>query len=244
MSNANANQRKPERVPFKIELTEHLPFNGMATTEFVSSNDFGKAVSDLFRNVFADFEGCIFEVPQNTQLPPYYSLIFNHGDYDENATVACERANGAKNNGDDVLARIRYRDTMLNNGDRFILNDDGKDAIKPLLLSRLFNGGNPNWKNITGDYTEGQQGLYGYQGMQYTKVSFIDPDRLATLLYGEKEKDGDSNVDYHVSIFGPMNNLAGQMNSNYMLSIIRVSEKEVGAAYEKLGLGSVSRIIK
>ena len=241
MNNSNASQR-PERKPFKIELSEFAEFKGMATTMFISSNELGKLVSDLFHDIFADFEGCIFEIPQNSQLPPYYSLIFNHGDYDDKAIVACERANGAKNSDNDVLARIRYRDAQLTNGDRFILNEDGKDAIKPLLLHRIFNNGNPNWKTITGDFTEGNQGLYGYQGRQYTKVSFIDPDRLCSLLYGSK--DGDSNVDYHVSIFGPMNNFAGQMSSNFMLSVIRVSEKEVGSTYEKLGLASTSRIIK
>lgn len=242
MSTSNASQKTNERKPFMIELDEHLKFDGMATTMFKSSNELCKAVSDLFRNVFADFEGCIFEVPQNNQMPPYISLIFNHGDYDENATVACERMNGSRNNGDSVLARVRYRDSQLSTGDRYILNEDGKDAIRPLLLPRIFNNGNPNWKNITGDFYEGNQGIYGYQGMQYTKVSFVDLNRLCSLLYGDK--DGEDNVDYHVSIFGPMNNFAGQNASNYMLSIIRVSEKEVGAAYEKLGLGSVSRIIK
>ena len=234
-----SNQQEEQRQPLKIDLEQHLAFGSIASTKFLPSNELAKAVSDLFHGVFADFEGCIFEMPQNGS--PYFSLVFNHGEYDEDAIVACRRK-GAIKNQNDVVSRMRYRDAQLQNGDKYFITDDGKDVIKPLLIPRAFNNNNPNWKTIVGEYSEGRQGLYGYNAPQYTKVSFIDPDRICSLLYGE-EIDGDR-VEYHTSIFAPLTSIPGQMTSNYMLSIIRVSSKEITAVYDKFGLGSYSRIIK
>lgn len=244
MSSAQTNQateKKEDRKPFTINLDEHLPFNGMSETMFISSNELGKAAADVFRGVFSDFEGCIFEVPQNGL--PYFSLIFNHGEYDESAQVACERLNGVKAGQNDVLSRMRYRDVQLQNGDRYFLNEDGKDVVKSLLFPRAYNNGNPNWQSIVSEYSERSNNMYGY-ATQYTKVSFIDPNRICSLLFGEKDEENDDVVDYHATIFTPMSTVAGQTAYNYMLSIIRVSAKEVGAAYEKLGLASASRIIR
>lgn len=242
MSKSN-NQQENTRTPFKIELEEHLPFNYIATTKYISSNELAKAASDLFHGVFADYEGCTFDVPVNQpNVAPYFSLFFNHGEYDENAITACELANGAKSGKSDVLSRVRYRDAQLQNGDRYYLTEDGKDVVKTLLTRQMFNNNNPNWARIVSEYTEGRQGLYGYNSPQYTKASFIDPDRLCALLYGEKE--GDDTVEYHVSIFGPMASYQGQQTTNYMLAITKVSVKEIEAAYNKLGLGSMTRIIK
>jgi len=241
MSKANSNRE--DRTPFRIELEEHLPFNYIATTKYIPSNELATAVSDLFHGVFADYEGCMFEVPINQpNTVPYFSLVFNHGDYDENAITACELANGAKPGKNDVLSRVRYRDAQLASGDRYYLTEDGKDVVKSLLIRQLFNNGNPNWQRIVKEYTEGRQGFYGYNSPQYTKVSYIDPDRLCTLLFGDK--DGDMDVEYHVSIFGPMSSYQGQQTANYMLAVTKVSVDEINDAYNKLGLGSTSRIIR
>lgn len=243
MSKASSNQQENTRTPFKIELEEHLPFNYIATTKYIPSNELAKAASDLFHGVFADYEGCMFEVPVNQpNMAPYFSLVFNHGDYDEGAITACELANGARSGKSDVLSRVRYRDAQLQNGDRYYLTEDGKDVVKSLLMPQLFNNNNPNWQRIVSEYSEGRQGFYGYNTPQYTKASYIDPNRLCALLYGDK--DGEDMVEYHVSIFGPMNTYQGQQTANYMLAITKVSVSEINDAYNKLGLGSMSRIIK
>lgn len=240
-NNNQPNQQKKDRIPFEIQVGEHMEFAGVNANMLISSNELGKAASELFRSVFADFEGCIYEIPQGST--PYFSLVFNHGVYDENVHTACSRAGETKGDQGSVLARIRYRDAQITNGDRYLINDDGKDVVIPLLVPRMYNNGNPNWKAIVTEYSEGPVGIYGYRGPQYTKIAYIDPDRLCGLLFGNKLEDG-TRVEYHTSIFAPMSSAMGQQVANYMLTITRISEKELSSAYEKLGLASQSRIIR
>jgi hypothetical protein len=230
-----------ERVPFEINIDEHAPFDAIASTKFMPSHELAQYVSELFHGVFADFEGCMFEIPANGAAP-CFSLVFNHGDYDKGATVGCERAYNRNVNRNDVVSRIRNRDNRVNNGDRYYLTEDGKDVVKTLLTRNAFNNGNPNWKIVVGEYYEGNQGIYGVRTPQYTKVNFIDLDRVCGLLFGT-ELDGDT-VEYHVQVMSPIMQFQGQPSGNYMLSITRVSSKEIRKTYEKVGLSSFSRIIK
>lgn len=238
MSDQNKNN---QRKPFKITLDEHQPFEAIAESKYLTSNELCRLTSELFKGVFADYEGCIFET---TNGEPTMSLIFNHGKYAENDTVACERA-GNKVSGSSILDRSRNRDRQLQEGDRYYLTEDGKDAIMSLLTSRAFNNGNPNWKNIVGDYTDRNvMNMYQYNQLpQYTKVAFIDLRNLCRLIFGNNV-DGDT-VDYSVTIASPLTPNGYQtmgsvpMNMNYMLNITRASAKEVAAVYEKLGFGTM-----
>lgn len=241
------NNKNEERELFQIEVTEHLPFNDVARSKYVTSNDFLAAVAELFKNVFSDFEGCTFDVGNGEAT---VGLIFNHGEYDEDAVVACMRP-GSDDCSSSVIARTRTRDHMLQEGDRYQLTQDAKDAITPLLVQKFYNNGKPNWKQIAGDFVE-RNGNNIYMPMKmaqtYTKISGIDLNRLCSLLYGNKiENDF---MEYQVNIVSALNPQAYQMfgasiNSNYMLLITRASSNEVKAVYEKLGYGTMnSNIIR
>ena len=236
-----------QREKFKIEVTEPTPFDAIAESKYLTSNELCRLTSELFKSVFADYEGCIFEA---TNGEPTMSLIFNHGKYDNDAVVACERA-GGKVSGSMVLDRTRNRDRQLQEGDRYYLTEDGKDVVMSLLTSRTYNNGNPNWRNIVSEWTDRTvMNMYSYQQLpQYTKVSFIDLRNLCRLIFGNKI-DGDT-VDYAVSIASSLTPNGYQamggmsMNMNYMLNITRASAKEVAAVYEKLGFGSMgTRIVR
>lgn len=228
-----------QRDTFKISIEEHAPFNGIASTAFVTSNDFLKMVSEIFKATFADYEGCVLETTQGGE--PTVALLFNHGSYGENDTVACERA-GGKTSGSSLLDRSRNRDRQLAEGDRYYITEDGKDAILPLLTSRSYNNGKPNWKLLVSEFTERTpQMIYGMgQVPQYTKISQLSLNRLCGLIFGTNV-DGD-HLEYKVDLSIPVSTYSTfnpQLNTNYMLNIMRVSSAEIEKVYSKLGFGPV-----
>lgn len=253
MSN-QTNEAKREK--FTIKVTEHAKLNTIAQTAYLSSNDFSKMVSDLFKNVFADFEGCLFEpgIPVGNGVPtePTISLLFNHGVYSEDATCACEKA-GGRLAGNSVIDRMRNTDRARSEGDRYLLTEDGKDVITDLLIDRIRNtNSNINWKNIVSEWVDrGAMNMFNVgQPVQYTKVSNLSLRRLCGLLFGSKDENGDF-VDYDVHLAAPLNpngtNIIGMtMDVNYILTITEISTKEVAKIYEKLGFSNIggTRIVR
>lgn len=233
-----------KRVPFEITVDEPLDFEAIAVTKFITSTELAKAASELFKGVFADVEGCIFEAGNGGE--PTLSIIFNHGDYSgSNLPVGCERI-GGKQTGSNILDKTRNRDRQLKEGDRYYLTEDGKDAVISLLSPRYYNNGNPNWKIICTEWTERSATNYytNVQNPQYTKVNFIDLRKICGLLYGTKIDD--DHVDYDVKIASVMNpgGYPGMTNNSvYMLNITRASSKEVEKTYTKLGFGAIGSSI-
>lgn len=228
-----------EREKFRIKIDQHAPFDGVADLAYVTTNEFLAMTSDVFRDVFADYEGCILETGQNGE--PVVSLLFNHGKYGEKDAVCVERA-GGKATGSSIIDRTRNRDRQLTEGDRYIITEDGKDAIMPLLTAKCYNNGNPNWKVIVGEFQD--RNVYNYyqptQLPQYTKIYGISLNRLCGLLFGEK--DGDEFVEYSVNIatsIMPKMTANMSMNPSYLLAVTKVSQKEIKKIYEKLGFGNI-----
>ena len=242
MDAQNARQQDVEetRDKLKIEI-DHEPFNGIASTKYITSNDLCKAATEIFKGVFADCEGSTFDIVSNI---PTLAVIFNHGVYDAGARVACTREATIDANAN-VIQRLRTRDRLLNNGDRYFLTEDGKDAFRDLLSFQVYNNGKPNWGKVVAEFSENtQQRFYGLnQAPQYTKVGYIDLGKFAALVWGS-EIDGDQ-IEYQVNIVRALNSgVPGMPPSNYMLSVTKVSSRELQNTYEKLGFGSFSSIIR
>lgn len=232
--------KKEVREKFEINFEEHPSFNGIASTAYITSNELLKLTSELFKAVFADYEGAILEL-NNGGGEPTVSLLFNHGKYEENAIVACELANG-KASGSAVIDRTRNRDRQMMEGDRYYITQDGKDVIETILTSRLYNNGNPNWKLLVGEYQErNMYTMYNYQAApQYTKIGGISLARLCGLIYGTKEAD--DRFEYDVRITSPVTpyQMNGTTTTNYLLTITKVSTKEISKVYERLGFGPMN----
>lgn len=234
MSNQN---EETKREKFVITVDEPVKFDTIAKTSYLSSNDFCKMVSELFSAVFADFEGCIFDA--NTNGMATVSLLFNHGDYGDDAIVATEKS-GGRNSGNSIIDRSRNRDRQMSEGDRYNLTDNGKDVIESLLTPQAYNNGKPNWRVVVSevvDYSNG--GFYGYgRGTQLTKVSNISLSKLCELIFGKKV-DGDY-FEYDVRLAAPMTNnyQANGIVGNYILTITCVSSEVVADLYKKMGWGT------
>lgn len=238
-------QNNTKREKFQVKVSEPLQFDAIASVKFITSDELCKLTSELFKSVFADWEGCQFET--DNQGMPYLSFIFNHGEYDKDAVVACERF-GAKSTGSNVLDRTRGRDNLLAKGDRYYLTDDGKDVVKDLLIYREYNNGNPNYGRIVSEMTDRSivnQYMQG-QSPQYTKVSFISLDRIAALLFGTKVDNDIKEYSVRIGASMPQPMMGGmQMAPKFMLQIMRASTNEVQEVYKKCGWTTVgSNIVR
>lgn len=243
MKNQN---EKESREKFKIIVDDLEVEPGVAQTNYVLSSEIQKKISELFKSVFADYEGCIFEVSNGE---PTISLLFNRKKYDENERLGCYRI-GA-NSGSSIIDRRRNQDRQMQEGDRYYLTDDAKDVVSDLLIPRLYNNGNINWKLIVSDYQERNQNNYYMMPNQipvYTKVSGLSLNRIlnANLLEGFASKDKDGNkVEHGATLAAPLNYMNYQQGSVYVLTITTITVNNLNKIYEKLGFGSaVSGIIR
>ena len=239
--NGNNTNTEGKREPFSINV-EAEPFNGISTTKFVTSSDLCKVAADIFKSVFDDCEGVTFDIIGNL---PTLSVVFNHGIYESGSRLGITREASVDANAS-IVQRLRSRDRLLANGDRYFATEDAKDVFTDLLSFQVFNNGKPNWGKVVNEFSENtQQRFYGYgQNPQYTKIGYIDLAKFVSLVWGKSDNDGNS-VDYIVSIVHALSNgVPGMPPSNYMLSVTQISAKELQATYEKLGFGSFSNIIR
>ena len=245
MSNQNNGGETKGREEYKINITEHEPFNATEECKFIPSDKLCKLVSSMFRGAFADWEGCFFDIFQyNNRGPiiPSISLIFNHGRYDGRVT-ACELSTG-KSTGNAVIDSVRNRDNRNKNGDRYYLTEDGKDVVSKLLIrnNATVKNGKIDWRYIVSEWTDpNQNSFYGAMPQkQFTKVSFIDIGALCGKIYGEKNEDGDP-YEYYINVAtapavqSPYQISPAQMK--YVLNIKRTTNKAVAKAAEDAGLG-------
>jgi len=233
----NAQEQNVDRKPYKIEFDQRPALDYVGKSCYITSDELCRTTNEIFREIFADYEGCQFEV---TQGEPTMNLFFNHAKYDEGAHTAVSMGNVA-NTGNDTLNRIRLRDQSMKNGDRYYITDDGKDILTKLLTNRFYNNGKPNWAQLVAETVDrNPYNLYMPQQLpQFTKIRQIDLGRLVGYIYGRKDRDG-SDIEYMVHNAGAINPMMANVPAkNFMLVVTAVLSDNVKALYEKLGFGSM-----
>lgn len=242
----NKQQNNAGRQTYKITIDEHPKFPATSKSAFIMTHDLCKKASEVFNSTFADYEGCFFEVDPNGLF--YVTLVFNHGEYGDEV-VACKRGGIEKSSGYKLLDRSRSIDNRIKHGDRYLITEDGKDIIAPLLLSNYFNNGNINWSRIVGDYSENRSAGYSqynfYNAPQLTQIKFIDVNRLIGLIYGRKI--GDEKFEYMAQLTGALHggNFANpNINGEYVLTVTQADVEEVNNLASKLGMNMGSKIIR
>ena len=242
MSNVGNTSNPETKGAFTITVDEHEKFDHISDTKFVSSTDFCGLVSQMF-NTYADFEGCSYEVVPGTNSH-MIALYFNHKlagtdtqpEDGRGIAITKNADSSAKNN---TLRSTRNFMNRYNNGDKFFLTEDGKSGLTPFLFDQnrsLYKGnGEVNWEKITQEVADGNYGM----PQQYTKVSYIDPAKVAEAIYGKVDNDGTKWV-YGVRVLRSIPTIAlggNNVSTNFMLAIERVCESEVMKLAQVLGVG-------
>ena len=246
---SETNNGSEKRTPYKL-IVDSEGFNPDYEGKYLSSTEFCKLTNDIFRAAFRNYHGSKFEVNGKS---PSFSLFFTHYDVESGTPdrdgeiihVATEKYTGDKV-GSTVLDKTRTRDNLMAHGDRYKITQDGKDIITPLLFTHLYNNGKPNWNQLITEIADTSgSNMYGYgptNRNQLTKISGIDPTRVAALIWGRKDEDGI--IDYGISVMRDLsvNSLYGMpgTGSNYALNITRAHTDTVSKTYEKLGLGVIN----
>ncbi len=237
-SNEKANESKGE---FKIVVQEHEPFDAITDSTYMTSTAFGEKVSALFKSVFRDCEGCAFEINQQGQA--YIAVYFNHNEAPEDGRAAAvSRDVGTTSNiHNETVKRVRNNDNRNRFGDRYYLTNEGKEGIDDFLFDYLINrnNGKIQWDRITADVSQQGQ-MYGQRALQYTKVSMLDPVKLASVIFGDTDENGER-VEYGVSVLKSAPQMSiGNFQPVWILEIKRVFEKSLVGVCNSLGLAPSS----
>jgi hypothetical protein len=223
----------------EINVDQHLKFGAISDMAYMSSVEFCELVSKAFKRIFVDFEGCrLVPIPSTNQLQMQF--YFNHKELPvtEGMYRACTK-DGKTEAANSTLAAIRRRDHLLNVGDRYFLTDDGKSGLKKFFFDgqTVFEkDGSVKWQKIVAEVSDPATGFMSNPiPQQLTQVSFIDPVKIAMLLFGDVDDDG-VNWVYNITPKRsmPMMGMGGNNNGSYILSIERISvdqTKKLAATY-------------
>lgn len=231
-----------KREAYEIEL-DPINFEPDSDSKFMLSQDFERLVNSIFKSVFADWYGATFEVINGM---PVFNFHFRHIDPVEGEHMATERTS-SKTLGNSILDKTRSRDYRLKEGDRYYITEDGMDVIKKLLIPRAYAQGKPNWKNLVSEVQDRIGNMYQPQIIPLTKVTMIDPARIASMIWGYK--DDNSEVEYGINVLRDTNanmgmGVPGSINPNYLLIITRAHVGALSKTSQSLGIGSIgSRIL-
>ena len=231
-----------KKEPFSIVIEENEKFAHIMDSKFMSSGELCGVISSLLKNVYADFEGCVLEIPQGTNVPTI-SVFFNHKEIrpDSVLPAACSKDVTDNKTKNATLRSTRVFQNRLINGDHFYLTDEGKEGLESLVMdNRNFYNKNRsiNWGKITAEVADSTTYGAPMPPMQYTKVSFLDPAKLMELIFGKKDEDGTTWV-YGVRIIRsvPTVSMFGSTAANsFMLAVERVCEEEVIRLSQQMGL--------
>ena len=223
-------ENKREKFSVEVEGVSLAPIESGVD---ISSEKLCDYVFDFFSSIFDDFEDCQFCAIG--QVKPTITVFFNHRDYPENARLGVKKG-GDKQSGNEILDRSRRRDRMIAAGDRYFLTEDAKDILEE-FIPHGFNQ-KIDWKNFVseqnfGSYQTGRQ-------PNVTAVSGLSIEKLCEKIKLIAPNDPDDRYEYAFTIKAELTNgnmmlMNNNFNRNYLLTIMKASEKELDKVYAELG---------
>lgn len=259
--NTNTTEQQKQALKITVEPGNHESFNPISDTKYLTSVEFCEIVSTMFRDIFADWEGCKM-VPLQGANVLQMIFFFNHNEHvitNSDLYRACTRDENSETK-NATLASLRHRDHLLASGDAYHLTDDGMSSLRDFLYdnNNLYKrNGEVDWKKVVAeasDYTT-TQGYGQPVAQQLTQVSWIDPIKLATLIFGENDsEDTVDNWVYNIRVMRSMPSanysygmyVGNNQPQNYLLAIDRISGEETKklAALYGLVIGNGLGIIR
>lgn len=240
MSNNNENTTA-EKVEFKIGdlVTEHETFKHITDSEFTTSTEFCERVSALFSNIYADYEGCNWDFVPGYNLPAI-ALFFNHKeDASSGLPFACSKEDTTSNAVNSTLRSTRSYSNRLVNGDRYYLTEKGQ-ALEEFVYDQFFvtkdNKRKVNWSKLVSEVADSNFAI----PQQYTQVKFLDPAKIAEVIYGKSDENGEWVYGVRtlrsIPSFTMFNGSMG--TAGYAIAIERVSRDEVNRLARQFGLNT------
>lgn len=235
MSNTvNPEVESNTKDPFKIVVDEHETFDYIMKSAFTNTTKFCELACNLFRGIFADFYGLTFEVVPGTNNY-MVSAYFDHIDHGDDRTAVSKDAQDINKVKNTVLRSTRNYARRLTEGDKYQVTEDGASALADFLFDPSLNrgiytkDGDVNWNKLCSEVADGAG--YGAVPRQLTKISFIDPTKLAAAIYGSEDENGNKLV-YGVDIKRSMpsfNTFTGNAvgTNGFILQISVISESKV-----------------
>jgi len=245
--NAGAQEQKEEEVKSLLTIEEHDEFDPIVGVKYLSAKELCETTSSIFKQVFADFEGCVLGgVPGSNQLE--IKLFINHtNNTNPDMACCCSKEIDEEGTKNSLLLKTRRYNSRMTQGDRYFVTKEGQATLAPLLINNkvlLQNNGTINWGKVCSEVAD-TSSQYDFVQMrqQYTAISYIDPVKLIELIYGTESVDETGATKkwvYNLRVVSsiPSINLQNNNNSpmNWMLGIDRISEEETEKLARRYGL--------
>jgi hypothetical protein len=206
------------REKVRIDV-ESIPFDGMLKTKMTTTKRLGDVVNALLKPNLHDYEGCTILVNQFGQLTT--SLFFvDKGDATDGKIKNIITSTTGKRAAGGIMDRISAMNA-INSNKNYVLTKDTQEALEPFMYVRNPKKG-VEWDKISFEMTENT-----YSGYRvYLKVIDVDIIKIIKAIYGKKDKETNSYLDYQINLIRPVSQFAGDLG-NFLISIAQVNNKEV-----------------
>ena len=249
-NNVTENQEEEKKdVKYNISI-DPIAFGGICTDKYLKGTEFCKILYKIFKAVYADFYGATFDtIPGTNKF--MISLYFDHEIHDgDSLPCAVSKVTDEERTENATLNSIRRFQRRNTEGDRYHLTPEGKEGIKKFLMDQRlasniykstgYNKVSPDWKKISIEVADASYG--GNFSRQLTKVSYLDCEKLASMIWGSKENeasnDPDDVIEYGVRIANSFPTYGGYNSSpEYLLEIKRISRKHIVNLCQSFGIG-------
>lgn len=218
-------------VAFKIEVERPEEFTSVAGTDYKTSRELCKIAISLFRPIYADLEGCTFEVDQYGR--PILNLFFNHLNFSENDITAFTDKIETEEFKNETMRRIRRASRARLADNAFCITKEGREGLSEFLYDFVLDrAGKPNWNSVAVDVVQPNN-----TRESLTKVCYVDPVKVLAAYYGKKE--GEIQYSYDVAIRSSLQQnqfAAATASKEYLLTITKIDEVQLDRALRNAGI--------
>lgn len=231
--NNRGNQQQPnnvtqERKPFYI-TNDPLPFDGELKSKMTTTVELAKTINSLFRSVLADYEGSIILPNMYGQLELVLYFKDKGGISAEGQIKSLQNANNPLRNGT-AFDRISAMNTR-NKAKNYDLTPETKEILSEFIFVRQ--NQKIDWNRHISEQTQQNYNSYTV----FVKVIGLDLIRVIRKLYGSKDPETKSRIDYTVSLIRPVGvSMQGFGNQNFLINISQLNNNEIEKLANEIGL--------
>lgn len=197
MSN-NIKSKGTEKKDFRIEVLEHLAFEGDMKANITSTVDMAETISSLFAGLFSDYYGCKIRVNDGSATPCvatsmapgalYVDLYFKDRGAAVDGSIKNILPKGAKLDGEDEKVDLGSRFFKVsgeNNGRHYNVTPKTYEALEEFMVT----GKKTRWAEHTQEIPN-NMAVYGNKEEAVVCITGLDLNKIISKIYGEKTEDG------------------------------------------------------